>query len=1297
MKRDDSLPLIRTKHSLYSNLKFHDIPNESLYTNESSINFANLKKNLKYLKMNKSKSTQDLFFTQKSTIPNSQSTSFLNNGKYSIEKDTEYNNNRSKFLVEEALYKKNYIDKFIKIKTNLYKKKFYNNNFFHNPKDTRNFDEFNKKNEDDKVSDEENIEKKIDFKLNLWEDGINLKNDKNYDIGDDNNIEKEQEITSESNNFPETNDLEINKESSDTNSNGMSLYLTEMQNFTNNNNDTQISTRLGNSTRGIKNINYNFKKIKIVGKRKKNPFRFTRYSSLDNIGNFHKLYREFNNLSRKHYINGNYSTYAFIKSCDKEKIVCNPLGLLKRKGDENILEMNNHHAGDSFVDCLSSGLKFTNNLNTLEMSNNRITQIGIEKFFSNLQEKGTFLKNLFKLNLSYNNIGEVGVENLVKYIEDKSCQLENLNIEGNNLGDKNINNLCYSISKSIWNRINYFNAGKNKITKNSEKGLLTLTEKCTELVVLILRNNQIDNSLGTNLMKNLNKLYSLKIFDISWNLIGNHLVYPLLYEEAVNFHPKQNNLFNNFELDKIKTIMKMNFNKNPLLPIIDKNSIGKTSKSKDKKALNDIIPEIKSINVPKRKPSNFAIEFSNYIKSNLCSLVHLNISHNNLPLEDCQLISEEIIANRTILGIHVEGNEMKIDPLGFIHPIQKPQKEKNYYSKTQITYDYENLKDLPKLLISPINKIRGRTNCWICECWRESEFVLDLKIKELKPKYTIAKIHLDFENYEPSYMIYKKNCFKLIKMCPPGRVKFFFTIDGNPVINCYKEYDYKTKEYEKPIKYTFNEEYIEEYNNIKSMLINSIDPNEKKNNINYGEYVDIQEDQRDEENKLVSKTIYINNYGIRNISPNSSLITQDYQSTLKYSIPRPEKISARIVKIISWKFTDSIWHACSYNYEGETDVFIDKVFEFDFNRAEYDSIFIKESEFIEAKNILKKNYRNIIECYINLSSFSGSNLWQINSDILIEWLNDKCDFFDDKYTSKKMIKIIEEIYFNPKDREDRKLYKSFPSNKYNLIRHTFLLFLVNISIDKFMNVLKTLSNPLDALKLSFDNYFQPALEGYNQHSWRKERYYNEEVDNYLKAFLPLLDGIYHTFSKQEKEKREKERKEKEEEVEGIINDKIDGENEEMNEEFKMTQEDFNNFILSFIDSDSDEYKINDNPLIYHISKKLQINEITNDEFLYLNLIEFCEALCRVIDIFSPIPPGDKIEDWPLEKRKEQSLIEKIENIMPIIFKKIDHPKFNVVRDKFISPLKDQITSLYIVDYKNNSIYNGYESYFNKNS
>ena len=83
---------------------------------------------------------------------------------------------------------------------------------------------------------------------------------------------------------------------------------------------------------------------------------------------------------------------------------------------------------------------------------------------------------------------------------------------------------------------------------------------------------------------------------------------------------------------------------------------------------------------------------------------------------------------------------------------------------------------MPKLLLSPINKIRGRTNCWICECWKEVEFILDLKIKDIKPKYIVIKIHLDFENYEPHDMIYKKKCFRLIRMCPPGEVNYFLLL-----------------------------------------------------------------------------------------------------------------------------------------------------------------------------------------------------------------------------------------------------------------------------------------------------------------------------------------------------------------------------------------------------------------------------------------------------------------------------------------------------------------------------------------
>ena len=1281
MSKDENLPLIQPKVTISSSKGLTEFHNDSSLTNESTINFARLKKTMLTQRMRKSNSIQDLLLTQKSSFPNSPASSFLFNVKEKSNEENEIDDN-----IHKSIYTIDYLKKFKKIKTNLYKKKFYNNIVIKKIEEEKDKIE-SKENNENIIYNENNEENenKIDFSKNIWNGEIDLKNAENFDIGGEENDENLEDNITESN-LEENNEINKNinsnvnsinskKTTNKTRNKKKFLYLTDIPNSYNINLNNNLSPIFKKT---------NFKKIKIEEKSKKqNPFYFSRYASQDNIKSFHKLYRNFKTLCRKHYIDEKSPSFSFIKSCEKEKVICNPLGLFKRRGDESILEMNNQHSGDRYINCLSNGLKYVNHLNTLEMSNNNITHKGMEKLFFNITHNDNFIKNLFKLNLSFNNIGDKGVDNLINFIEEKTCQLENLNIEGNNLGDNNINKLCTCIAHCIWSRINYFNAGKNNITKNSEKGLLFLVEKCTELVVLILRNNQIDNNLGTKLMIKLKNLYSLKVLDISWNLIGDHLVYPFLFEEAVNYNPNKKNLYNNFELDKIKKVMKINFNRNPLLPKIDKNSKGKSSKSKEKNNSENEILEIKSIKVPKRKPSNFAVEFSNYIKSNLCPLIHLNISHNNLPYEDCQLISEESKYNRGILGFHVDGNEMNIDPLGFIHPIKKEEKFKNFYSKSQISYDMdmENFKGIPKLLSSPMNKMRAGNNCWICQCWREIEFVLDLKIKDIKPKYTVVKIHLDFENYEPNDMIYKKKCFRLIRMCPPGKVKFFYTLDGNPVKNCYKEYLYRIKKFELPIKYTFNEKYIEQYNKTKKMILSSMSSKDLQINTNFEKYSFIQEDKRGNDDQLISKTIIVKNYGIRDISPNNEVITQDYQSNLKYSIPRPEPSSSRAENQIPWKFSDSIWCSCNYNYEGVNDEIISKIFDFDFIRGEYDMIFIKESEFISVQEILKEHYKNIINCYINLSSHSGNNLWQITNNILMDWLTDKCNFFDERYTIGNVTKVLESIYFNKIDKKDRMKYKTFPSNKYNLIRHSFLSLLINISVDKYIDVQGVTNSPLEAVKMALENNFIPGVKGYEPQIWRKEKYYNEEIDNYIKAFLPLLDGLFHTFSKQEKEKEKEEKK----------NEK-DKENNEQIDEDRMSIEDFNNFVLTFGDI---EYQISENPLIFHISKNLQIDEISNDNFLYLNLIEFCEALFRVIDIICPAPPEEKIEDWPIEKRKEQLLIEKIENIMPQLYKKIDHPNFNVIRDKFKSPLKDQITSLYVIDIKSNTFYNGYEAYYNK--
>ena len=52
------------------------------------------------------------------------------------------------------------------------------------------------------------------------------------------------------------------------------------------------------------------------------------------------------------------------------------------------------------------------------------------------------------------------------------------------------------------------------------------------------------------------------------------------------------------------------------------------------------------------------------------------------------------------------------------------------------------------------------------------------------------------------------------------------------------------------------------------------------------------------------------------------------------------------------------------------------------------------------------------------------------------------------------------------------------------------------------------------MKYSFENHFENSIKGFDNNIWRKERYYNERIDNFLLAYLPLLDGIYKTFINQ---------------------------------------------------------------------------------------------------------------------------------------------------------------------------------------
>jgi hypothetical protein len=258
---------------------------------------------------------------------------------------------------------------------------------------------------------------------------------------------------------------------------------------------------------------------------------------------------------------------------------------------------------------------------------------------------------------------------------------------------------------------------------------------------------------------------------------------------------------------------------------------------------------------------------------------------------------------------------------------------------------------------------------------------------------------------------------------------------------------------------------------------------------------------------------------------------------------------------------------------------------------------------------------------------------------------------DIKYDINNIFLTQKIVCANILDKEDKK--KGNKNLSDNIVRHQFMNLLVKAAKDKYITVLKQTKDNLEAAKLAFEKHFDVAIKGFEYHKWCKERYYNEEVDNFLKAFLPILDGVYLSVARQKGPRKK---------------------------DVWMLLDEFNNFVQSIVDIN--EYPIRDNPLIFNQSIKLQVNEIYTDKHITMFLPEFLEALCRAVDKASPIPIGENREDWPMEKRQAQPLVKKLENILPLLIKLINHPDLKLLKEKFPLPKKDLATNLYIINYDN---------------
>ena len=999
-----------------------------------------------------------------------------------------------------------------------------------------------------------------------------------------------------------------------------------------------------------------------------NKFHKTIYSTESCMRDFFNKYSQFNTIYRKHPLNNCTPSLAFIKSSNEEKIIPNPLGLLKRSGDNEKLEMTFQKVGDNYINVLGNSLKYSDNLTSLELSGNRISATGINQLFSSINKNKELIINLHDIDLSENNIGNQEIPEIINFLQEPKNSIEHLNLYGNLLGDDNTKNILEVFSKvEAYNKTS-LNLGKNNIHDTCANSICEMLKLCTSLRALILNHNWLHNKAAAQIINQLTSHYELRMLDLSWNVIGDDLISIPTYEEIVNKeikHPEKN--FDNFALNEALTHKDLVVRSNPLLPPIDP----KAKNAKEKEKTPPVKTEIKKIPEKPKTASNFAIALGEYFTKTDLSLIHLDISYNNLNFVDCKLLSEKVKTNHEILGIHVEGNEMEIDALGFISPLEKNDKDDKYFCRSNIYYGINNNSSLRKTNIDVVRKIRNQNQCWICSGFREIEFEYIPEEPIVDPNNHLVKIHLDFDGYKPFDMICTGSKFHIVRMCPPGEVNYFFSVDTIPVKKEGSDGKNEFKKIEQEcdyIKYTFDGEYMEELNNVREKMKYSQKDEEGNNNTENNTVNNTMNNtQNNTKNNFSLNDINITNNKVniivdtiskKPVKFNKSVITDDYLKLIQFSQPRPEKIIDKFVKPKSpWSFPISIWAYYGYDYNDVSEYFLDQCFKFDFDRCQFGKDFKDEESYETLKEMLRERYRDIIDCYKYYASMGGCQVWQITQNNLTEFIS-KCPGMCDKTYDINNIYITQKtVCGNIIDKEDRKKGNKFLSE--NLVRHQFMNLLVKAAKDKYVTVLKLTKDPLEAAKIAFEKHFDEAIKGFEYHSWRINRYYNEQVDNFLKSFLPIFDALYLSFAKQKGPRKK---------------------------DVWMVLDEFNNLVQSFIDIN--EYPIRENPYIFNQALNLQVNEIYTDKHINMFLPEFLEAICRVIDKASPIPLGENKDDWPMPKRQAQPLINKLENILPVLIKLISHPDFKVLKEKFTIPPKDMNTGLYNPNY-DSPFYQGY--------
>lgn len=152
-------------------------------------------------------------------------------------------------------------------------------------------------------------------------------------------------------------------------------------------------------------------------------------------------------------------------------------------------------------------------------------------------------------------------------------------------------------------------------------------------------------------------------------------------------------------------------------------------------------------------------------------LFHVDFSHNRFKLSDSALIAKGSLENHSIMGLHMEGNDSDVDPVGFINASGSKNPGKAHVFTRIMTSSK----------VSSASVWRNADHCWICEQWKEVVFEWDPSAsgEASEPVY----LHLSFDDWQPDLMEKQEDgIYRLVRMCPPVDFKYFYTHNSDVAV-----------------------------------------------------------------------------------------------------------------------------------------------------------------------------------------------------------------------------------------------------------------------------------------------------------------------------------------------------------------------------------------------------------------------------------------------------------------------------------------------------------------------------------